>query len=163
MVQAGTVAVGDLVFHNCPLIIADGKLLDGIDGVIPLSLFAGFLDAPGHYREEPSNCGRTRPAGRLKTRASLTSAHPTTFSLSKATLNDSREGYVLLDTGASFNVISEGTARALKYPRLFGSAVPLRSGTGAIEGTAFPMEVRFRFGSRVVAANPVVVVGPQSI
>ena len=158
MVQAGTVAVGDLVFHNCPLIIADGKLLDGIDGVIPLSLFAGFLvhlDIPGRtleLRPYPPG-GSVEDAGLAHVRAS------NDLLFIKATLNDSREGYVLLDTGASFNVISEGTARALKYPRLFGSAVPLRSGTGAIEGTAFPMEVRFRFGSRVVAANPVVVVG----
>ena len=50
MAQAGTVAVGDLVFQDCRLIIAAGKMADGVDGVIPLSLFAGFLmrlDLPG--------------------------------------------------------------------------------------------------------------------
>ena len=159
MVQAGTVAVGDLVFHNCRLIIADGKLLDGIDGVIPLSLFAGFLvrlDIPGRTLEL-----RPYPPGGSVEDADLAHVRASNDLLFiKAILNDSREGYVLLDTGASFNVISESTARALKYPRLFGVR-PSRCGvaTGATEGTAFPMEVRFRFGSRVVAANPVVVVG----
>src|ERR1022692_240446 len=50
MAKAGSVRIGDLVFHDCELIVAEGRLLDGIDGVIPLSLFAGFLvrlDIPG--------------------------------------------------------------------------------------------------------------------
>jgi hypothetical protein len=156
--QADTVAIGDLVFHNCRLIIADGKLLDGIDGVIPLSLFAGFLvrlDIPARTLDlRPYPPSGSVEAGDL---SHVRASNDLLFI--KATLNDSREGYVLLDTGASFNVISESTARALKYPRLFGSAVPLQSGSGATEGRAFPMAVRFRFGSRVVAANPVVVVG----
>ena len=157
MATAGSVEIGDLVLHDCGLIIADGKLLDGIDGVIPLSLFADFLvrlDIPGRtlaLRPYPSS-GPVEEGTLTHVRAS----HNLLFV--KAVLNDSKDGYILLDTGASINAISESTARALKYPRLLASPVQLQSGVGATEGEMFPSGVRFRFGSRLVDASPVVVV-----
>ena len=157
MAKAGSVRIGDLVFHDCDLIVADGKLLDGIDGVIPLSLFAGFLvrlDIAGRtldLRPYPPD-GRVDDGHLTPVRAS------NNLLFIKAVLNDSREGYILLDTGAFFSAISERTARALKYPRLFESSVPLQGGVGATEGKMLPSSVRFRFGSRLVEANPVVVV-----
>ena len=75
----------------------------------------------------------------------------------QAVLNDSRNGYILLDTGEFFNAISESTARALKYPRLFSSSVQLQSGVGVTEGQLLSSGVRFRFGSRLVEASSVVV------
>jgi hypothetical protein len=158
MAKAGTVAVGDLIFQDCKLIIAPGKVVDGIDGVIPLSLFAGFLmrlDLPAKTLDL-----RPYPPARSVEDGHLSPVHAQNDLLFiKGVLNYSREGYVLLDTGASFNVISESTARALKYPPLFASSVQLQSGAGAREGSMYRAEVRFRFGSRVVAANPVMVVG----
>jgi hypothetical protein len=158
MARAGTVAVGDLVFRDCGLTVAGGKVLDGVDGVIPLSLFAGFLmrlDLPGKTLELRPYL----PAGSVEDgHLSPVRAHNHLLFI-KGVLNDSNEGYVLLDTGASFSVISESTARALNYRRLFATSVHLAGGAGAIEGSMYPTEVRFRFGSRVVAANPVMVVG----
>lgn len=160
LATAGTITVGDLVFQNCRLIVAGGKVLDGVDGVIPLSLFAGFLmrlDLPGKTLElRPYPPAGSVDVGQL----SPVRTHNDLLFV-KGMLNDSREGYVLLDTGASFNVISESAARALKYPPLFASSVRLQSGAGAIEGSMYPTEVRFRFGSLEVAANPVMVVGLQ--
>ena len=155
---AGTVAVGDLVFRDCSLIIASGKVLEGVDGVIPLSLFAGFLmrlDLPGktlELRPYP-------PAGSVEVAQLSPVRAYNDLLFIKGVLNDAREGYVLLDTGASFNVISESTARALKYPPLFASSVRLQSGAGSIEGSMYPADLRFRFGSRVITASPVMVVG----
>ena len=158
MAKAYRVGIGDLVFHDCGLIIVDGKLLDGIDGVIPLSLFAGFLvrlDIPGRTLDlRPYPPGGPVEVGDF---SHVRASNDLLFI--KAVLNDFREGYVLLDTGASFSAISERTARALKYPSVFASFVPLQSGAGATEGKLFSLEVRFRFGSHVVEANPVVVVG----
>jgi hypothetical protein len=157
MAKAGSVEIGGLVFHNCELIIAGGKLLDGIDGVIPLSLFAGFLvrlDIPGRtldLRPYP-------PGGQVEDKEFSHVRASNNLLFIKAVLNDSREGYVLLDTGAFFNAISESTARTLKYPRLLASSVQLQSGAGATQGEVFPSQVRFRFGSRVLRAGTVVVV-----
>jgi predicted aspartyl protease len=155
--KAGSVRIGDLVFHDCDVIIADGKLLDGIDGVIPLSLFSGFLvrlDIPGKtldLRPYPPD-GQADAPGLTHVRAS------NDLLFLKAVLNDSQEGYILLDTGAFFSAVSESTARALKYPRLFASPVSLQGGVGAAEGKMLSSGVRFRFGSRLVEASPVVVV-----
>jgi hypothetical protein len=157
MAKAGSVRIGDLVFHDCELVIAEGKLLDGIDGVIPLSLFSGFLlrlDIPGRtldLRPYPPD-GRVDDTDLTHVRAS------NDLLFLKAVLNDSQEGYILLDTGAFFSAISESTARALKYPRLLASPVPLHGGVGATEGRMLSSGLRFRFGSRLVEANPVVVV-----
>jgi hypothetical protein len=157
MAKADSVRIGDLVFHDCDVIIADGKLLDGIDGVIPLSLFSGFLvrlDIPRRtldLRPYPPD-GRVDDGNLTHVRAS------NDLLFLKAVLNDSQEGYILLDTGAFFSAISENTARALNYPELFASSVPLQGGVGATEGKMLSSGVRFRFGSRLVEASPVVVV-----
>ena len=83
MANAASVEIGDLVFDDCcPVIIADGRALDGIDGVIPLSLFAAFLvrlDIPG----KNSISDHTRRRCRLGTGTWLVSASPRTCSLSK--------------------------------------------------------------------------------
>jgi len=157
MAKAGSVGIGDLVFHDCELIVAEGRLLDGIDGVIPLSLFAGFLvrlDIPGKTLDlRPYPPGEPVGDGELShVRAS------NNLLFIKAVLNEFREGYVLLDTGAFVNAISESTARALKYTPAFAFPVKLQSGAGATEGMMLPSELRFRFGSRVVKANSVAVV-----
>lgn len=157
MAKAGSVRIGDLVFHDCDVILADGRLLDGIDGVIPLSLFSGFLvrlDIPGKRLDlRPYPPDRPVDDGDL---AQVRASNSLLFL--KAVLNDSQEGYLLLDTGAFYSAISESTARALKYPRLFASPVSLQGGVGAAEGKMLSSGVRFRFGSRLVEANPVVVV-----
>jgi hypothetical protein len=86
-----------------------------MDGVIPMSLFAAFLvrlDMPGKaldlmpYPEGgPIRAGGFEPAvlrdGLLFLRGAV---------------NDAQEGYILLDTGASYSAVSRRTARALKSP-----------------------------------------------
>jgi len=157
-VVAGMVEIGDLIFHDCPLIVTREKILDGIDGVLPLSLFAGFLirlDIPGKTLElapYPAR-GLTEESGMLPVRDS------NDLLFVKAVLNETREGYVLLDTGASYSAVSEETARGLGSSRLSAVSVPLRGGAGATEGWALPSGVRFRLGLRVVDANRVVAVG----
>jgi hypothetical protein len=48
--RAETVEVGPVSFRSCPVAVVDGKVVEGADGVIPLSLFSDFLlrlDLPG--------------------------------------------------------------------------------------------------------------------
>jgi hypothetical protein len=77
----------------------------------------------------------------------------------KAVLNDSREGYVLLDTGAFHSAISEGAACDLGAPKALTGPVSLQGGAGAVQGRMLASDVRFRLGSRVVEASLVVIVG----
>jgi hypothetical protein len=160
--MARTVEIGDLVLRDCPLIVVRDKVLDGVDGVIPLALFAGFfirLDIPARTLElRPYPSERPGDDGALmNVRASQD------LLFVNAVLNEARAGYVLLDTGASYSAISEDTARDLGFPHLFSTPVPLQGGAGAVEGRMHSSEVRFRLGSRVVKTNQVVVVGLQAI
>ena len=41
--QAATVEIGPVAFRNCRVAFVKGKVIEGADGVIPLSLFSGFL------------------------------------------------------------------------------------------------------------------------
>ena len=150
-----TVTVGDLEFHGCGLIIAEDKLLEGIDGVVPLSLFSDFLlrlDIPRRTLELTPNPSIGQVGG--------TSTAPMSHSLLflKAKVNDLQEGYVLLDTGALYDALSERTARALGMPRMLGWAVPVLGGAGEVVGRVYSSAVHFRLGSSVLLATQFVVV-----
>jgi hypothetical protein len=152
--MAAKVEIGDLTLRNCDLIIVPGKVLDGVDGIIPLSLFAGFLvrlDMPDKtlylqpYRDTPAG-GRALPV-----RASRQ------LLFVKATINGLREGYMLLDTGAFYTALSEEAARGLGVSGLFASPLPLQGGAGAVEARLLSSSVHFRLGSRVIKTSQVVI------
>jgi predicted aspartyl protease len=153
----GRLAIGDLVLDGCDILVVDGQILDGIDGIIPMSLFAGFLahlDIPGKvlnldpYPADPL----AEDAGYLPVRAD----HRLFFL--RTVLNESQSGYVLLDTGATFSAISPDAARASRNYWSLANAIALRGGAGGVEGFPLPPGVRFRFGPRVLSADPAVVV-----
>ena len=156
-VAPATVEIGDLTLRDCDVLAVDAPVLDGIDGVIPMSLFAGFLmhlDVPRKTLElEPYPPGAPGQDGNYSpVRAS------NCLLFLQAVLNESHRGYVLLDTGATFNAISPAAARAWIHRPLLPGSIPLRGGTGDSDGLLLPAGVQFRFGSRVVSADPAVVV-----
>jgi hypothetical protein len=152
-----TVTIEDLVLRHCRTVIVESKLLEGIDGVIPLSLFSGFrirLDLPGSALDlqpyAPVQAGQEE--------GFLPARNEDELLFLPATLNDAHDGFVLLDTGSSFNAISHDTARVLKVRQVLSSPVSLLGGVGAIEGYLVPSGVRFRMGTRAVAVDQVVAV-----
>lgn len=153
-----TVQIGDLELRDCGVLALDDKLPDGLDGVIPLSLFSGFLvrlDMPGRILDlepYPEN-GPVADGGYSAVR----SDHGLIF-LPAVLPNSQQSGYILLDTGATYNALSPAAAgRWAKYPAL-ATSVSLRGGTGDADGLLLPAGLRFRFGSRVLSADPAVVV-----
>jgi hypothetical protein len=156
-VASGTLQIGDLILRDCDIVIVDGKILEGIDGVIPTSLFAGFLvrlDFPGKSLDLDPYPSETpvQDAGYLPARTE----HSLFFL--NTVLNGSQPGYVLLDTGATYNAISPAAARVSRNYWNPSSVIPLRGGTGDTEGFPLPPGVRFRCGPRVLSADPAVVV-----
>jgi hypothetical protein len=158
----GTVEIGALILRECNILVVEGKLLEGIDGVLPLSLFGGFLlrlNVPGKSLElDPYPPGPPAPDDR----DSPARADNCLLYLA-ATLNESQAGYVLLDTGATYNAVSRIAARSWKEYGIASPAIALHGGAGDTQGYLLPNGVRFRFGSRVVAADPVVVVDLSAI
>jgi hypothetical protein len=84
----------------------DSRLLEGIDGVIPLSLFGGFLirldmprrtlDLDPYPAQAPVRDGGTYSLARAD--------HNLLFL--EGAINESEAGYVLLDPGAARNAVS---------------------------------------------------------
>jgi len=156
------VQIGDLMVENCPILVAEGHIMDGIDGVIPMSLFAGFLlrlNVPGKvleldaYPAEPPDPGDGYLGARADNRL---------FFL-RTVLNDREAGYVLLDTGASYNAVSPEAARASRRYWSPADSISLLGSAGGVAGYTLPPGVRFRIGSRVFSADPAVVVDLSDI
>jgi hypothetical protein len=153
-----TVEIGDLALRDCDMLSVKAHLLDGIDGVIPMSLFAGFLvrlDIPKKtlYLDP-------YPGGALtKGEADSPVRTDNRLLFLEATLNESQAGYILLDTGASYNAVSSAAAaRGWKGYRALSPNLALRGFLAEMGGFLLPPGVRFRFGSRVLSADPAVVV-----
>lgn len=155
-VSPGTLEIADLVLPHCDILTVDIQLLEGIDGVIPMSLFSGFLvrlDMPGKtlhlesYPDAPVDDAGYSPA---RTDNCLLFV--------PAVLNEHQAGYVLLDTGATYNAVAPASTRAWKSYRLSSPNIDLRGGAGLMAGFLLPAGVSFRLGSRVLPADPAVVV-----
>jgi hypothetical protein len=153
-----TVEIGDLALRDCDMLSVNGRLLEGIDGVVPVSLFAGFLvrlDLPKKTLDlDPyTDAAPANPEEHPHVRAD------NRLLFLEATLNESQSGYVLLDTGASYNAVSStAAARGWTGYRTLSPVLALRGFIAEMGGFLLPAGVRFRFGSRVVPADPAVVV-----
>jgi predicted aspartyl protease len=153
----GTVQIGDLVLNNCDILVVDGPMVEGVDGVVPMSLFASFLvrlDVPGKVLDLDAypTAPPVQDASYLPARAD------NRLFFLQTVLNESQSGYVLLDTGATFSAVSPAAARASRTYWPLGNVIALRSSAGGIEGFPLPPGVRFRCGPRVLSADPAVVV-----
>ena len=77
----------------------------------------------------------------------------------KGTVNESHEGYFLLDTGASYTAVSSrNVARQLNISEALAPRVPLQGGTVKMDAPLVSDQVRLRFGTAGFATGPVVAV-----
>lgn len=154
--RAEIVQVGDLALHNIPLLIEDRAIADGLQGALPLSLFFGFLirlDIPAKNLDLfPYPDPQSRPDSVLR---SLLNNH---LLFLKGTVNESREGYFLLDTGASYNAISSSLTRQLNISDALTERVPFQGGTARFDAPLLRGSVHLRLGSRELITDPVVAV-----
>lgn len=146
---AERVEIGPLSFANCPVDVVRGRIAGGVDGVIPLSLFSGFLvrlDLAAKTLDLTPY-----PDGDARTAGFSPSAGRRNLLLTKAVLDDDREGYVLLDTGAAFTGISPRTARDLRSSPV--ESISLRGASGWVSGDMVKHGVRFRIGGQEFTAE----------
>lgn len=160
--SAASLDLGELAFRNCPLVIVNGKLAEGIDGVIPLSLFRGFqirLDAGSRTMNlEPYT--EDRPSAK-KGFVKALAEHSLLFIA--ASIEGQRQGYMLLDTGSSYNVISNETARALRRSRTLAPSVAVQAGAGAADGRLLSHGICFQWGGPTMTLDPVVAIDMTGI
>ena len=153
----GAIQIGDLVLDDVDMLVANGQILEGVDGIVPMSLFAGFLvrlDVPAKVLELAaySSDSRVSDASDLPVRAD------NRLLFLQTVLNESQPGYVLLDTGATYSAVSAAAARAARNYWSLTNSILLLGSSGGVEGFRLPPGVRFRCGTRVLSADPAVVV-----
>lgn len=149
---ARTVEIGPLAFRNYPVDVAPDKLGEGLDGVVPISIFGGFLvrlDLPRKVMELTSYPERT-PAS---TEAFARALPAGNLLFVPATIDRAGNGYLLIDTGSSYTAISRSVARSLRSA--FIAFASIRGGDGLVNGE-FINSVRFRIAGRELEAGQVV-------
>lgn len=153
---ADNLELGDLTLRGVPLIVSDRTLGDGIQGVLPLSIFSDFLvrlDFPAKQLDLLPY--RTGEADRSAAVPVLSSNQ---LLFVKGTVNEAHDGYFLLDTGAAFTVISRDLARQLHIPEILAAHMPLRGGVAEIDAPLLSGSIRLQFASHQPVMGPVVAV-----
>jgi Aspartyl protease len=157
---AKTVDIGPVSFRKCPVGVVEGQVVEGADGVIPLSLFSEFrlrLDLPKNRLElipYPDEHGPAIPPSSAQRRHHLL--------MVAAVLNGNRNGYVVLDTAAFCSGISRKVARTLiGFPTM--PEVPLAAGTGAATGQRVSSFVHFAIAEQDLIPQEVVAMDLSNV
>jgi hypothetical protein len=103
--RVARVEIGDLLLRDLPVLIAGRNVAEGIQGVLPLSVFSTFLirlDVPRKMLEL-----LPYPAASPDGSDNLPALSSNNLLFVKGTVNERRDGYFLLDTGASYSALSK--------------------------------------------------------
>ncbi len=156
-VQADTVGIDDILLRHVDVVVIGTRFLDGVDGVMPLALFAGYvirLDLQGRNLE-------LFPYSAEWAVAPGTVSHAVADNrllFVKGIVNDSYEGLFVLDTGATYNAISINLARKMNSTAALTRPVSMQGGTAQMDVHFVPEILRLRVGSHDLQVNPVVAV-----
>jgi hypothetical protein len=154
--QEATLEIGDLTLRSVAVLVTDRTVADGVQGVLPLSIFSGFLirlDIPGkELALLPYPTLETDRSG------SIPILLNNQLLFVKGNVNDIHDGYFLLDTGASYTAISRSLAGQLHISDALAQRVPLQGGIADINAPLLNGAVRLRLGSKGPVTGPVVAV-----
>jgi len=153
--RAETVEIGPISFRNCRVAMVEGRVIEGADGVIPLSLFSAFL----LRLNLPEKTLGLIPYPHDKNRAIAPTRgfRKQDLLLVPTVLNGKQSGYVVLDTGAYCSAISCEAARTLGgFP--IAPKVLLTAGTGAATGQRVSSPVHFGLAAQDLIPGDVVAI-----
>ena len=150
---ARSVEIGPVAFRHCRVALVDGKVIDGVDGVLPLSLFSDFLlrlDLGARSLELiPYPDARD-----LEAASTPRPGRPDPL-LVATVLNGDRHGYAVLDTGAFCSAVSRDIARMMGGSH-FAPYTLISAGTGAAFGRSLSFPVSFRVGNQELISDEAV-------
>ncbi len=159
---AASLQIGELQFRDAPIVIVEGEIMEGVDGVMPLAMFSGFLvhlNVPAKRLDlEPF------PESELPCEPGFVPVkthHNLLFLRTK--LDGRHNGTLLLDTGSFYNVISTTAAKALNRMTQFGGQVSILAGTGDAQGQRISGRVSYKLGDRDMTMEPVVAVNLEQM
>jgi predicted aspartyl protease len=150
-----SVEIGPLTFRNCPVDVVPGRIAEGLDGIVPMSIFKGSLlrlDLSGKTLALLPYPGERIHQWEASEHAVLANG----LLFVRAVLNEQHEGVFLLDTGATFNAISNKTAAFLRSIR--DEPVDLETGGHSVNAEKIASDVKLEFGGQKLHSDPVVAV-----
>ena len=150
---AAAVDAGPLRFVDCRVDMAAGRLAAGIDGVVPTSLFGGFLIRLD-LRGMALDLTPLPPRGEGWTAGFESAIGREGLLFLPGSVNGAPRGYILLDTGSCYSAVSREAARALQVPLL--SMLDLRSPNGPAQAGLIAGPIRFQVAGRSLTAEPAV-------
>ena len=153
---AETLELGDLTLRAVPVIVEDRRLADGIQGVLPLSVFSEFLIRLDFPAKE-LDLFPYRP-GVADDQGGVPALLDNQLLFVKGTANETGVGYFLLDTGAALSAISHDLARQLHISEMMADRVSLRGGIADIDAPLWSGSIRLAVASHPMVTGPVVVV-----
>jgi predicted aspartyl protease len=155
-VRAATVEIGDLVLRDLPVLVSRRSVAEGVQGVLPLSVFSAFLirlDVPKKTLDL-----MPYPAAPPYGSDDLHVVASNRLLFVRGTVNERREGYFLLDTGASYSALAKTVAHELQISEALAERIPLQAGTTELDAPLVRSDVRFRFGAKELGASSVVAI-----
>jgi predicted aspartyl protease len=152
---AETLELGDLTLRGVPVIVSNRKLADGVQGVLPLAILSGFLIRLNFPAKQLDILPYSTAEDRSLAVPVLSSNR---LLFVKGRVNEVRDGYFLIDTGAAFTAISRDLARQLKISELMAAHVPLRGGIADMDAPLLSGSIRLRVASQQEVMGPVVAV-----
>jgi hypothetical protein len=151
--RAETVEIGPVTFRNCRVAFVDGTVIEGADGVIPLSLFSDFmvrLDLPEKALGLIPYPGVRDPE--ILSKRGVAKSNPLFVG---TVLNEKHQGYVLLDTGAFRSAISREVASTLGGSPI-APQIGIGAGTGAATGRLVSSAVHFEIAGQELIPDDLV-------
>jgi hypothetical protein len=139
---ADAVAVGPVSFHNVAVNVTRADLGEGLDGILPISIFRGYLTRIDFAKKtlELAPYPETPPDDREGFAPVLPKEH---LLFARAVVNGQQAGYVLIDSGSSFTAVSRAAAAGLR--KRTNSTVEVRGCDRTFLGEALVPDVRFQF------------------
>jgi len=137
------------------VVVVSGALADGIDGVLPLTVFADFvirLDVGAKTLDLFARSGDPVTSSDI----------PSSLLLVRCILNDRHEGYFVLDTGSSYTAISTDLATRMISTGNLGERFTLQGGTARVEACRVTEVLRLRMGATRLSADPVMAMDLSS-
>jgi predicted aspartyl protease len=153
---ADTLELGDLTLRGVPLIVADRPLGEGIQGVLPLSIFSEFLIRLDFPAKELDLLPYRMDAADRSAAVPVLSSNQLLFV--NGTVNEVYAGHFLLDTGSAFSAISRNLASQLHISESLAARVPLRGGVADMNAPLLSGWIRLRLASHPPVTGPVVAV-----
>jgi predicted aspartyl protease len=154
--MAATLDIDQLSMANVPVVIVSSGLAEGIDGIVPMAIFSRFL-IQINFPEKAVDLVPYPAHGSVDARGNAVPTRLHNGILFLAGTIDSKQGYLMIDTGAAYNAISRPVADNLRLAAPPSTLVYLATPNGLVQGQLGTLS-GLRIGDQsAIMGSPIIV------